>query len=109
MAHFVLLEHDVMDFDNEELVDLMTIVAGFGLFTANTAIPKLDTWSEATGSAWKFTGGEGYLPFELQAYAMAWLDNHREVSTSGWQAYMDKEILKVYNNAKKFLAQNSET
>lgn len=109
LMHVKLLGDDVLDENDEYLTDLRVIVYGLGIFNANTSITQMNTWSNTTHSGWKISGGEGYLHYKVQAFALALLSNYRKDEDQEWLQYMNKEIRKIYKLSLRYIKENEES
>lgn len=70
-------------YDQEQLTDLLTVVFGLGVFTANAAF---DYHQDSTG--WR-TQRLGYLGEELLGYALAYVAHSRGEAAPAWAAHLD--------------------
>ena len=104
LAHVKLISNNLIDENDEYLTDLLAIASGFGIFTANTAVPNMKTWSGSTHSGWKVIGGEGYLPYEVQSFALAMLSIYWGNEDDEWKNYLDEKVYKMVNKSFTYLS-----
>ncbi len=106
LAHVKLLSDHLIEENDEYLTDLAVIIFGLGIFNANTSITRLNTWSGVSHCGWQISGGEGYLHYKVQAFALALLSNYKGEESTGWSVYLEKEIKKVFEKSLKYIRQN---
>lgn len=109
LAHYKLRHELEFIYDDEILTDLVTIAFGLGIFTANTSVIKMSTWSEGNYSGWRVKGGSGYLGYKGCGYALALYSFYKgEESSSAWTKYLEKDVLREYERSFKYLSKLSE-
>jgi len=102
VAHIKLLGERRIFINDEPLTDLTTYIFGFGLFSANSSVIKMNTWSGNTHSGWRISRGGGYLHFKIHSYALALLTLIRSEETT-WFNYCEKEIASNVKKALKYM------
>lgn len=107
-AHFMLLGENRIKENDEPLTDLLTIAMGFGIFTGNTSLSKLSTWSGSVYSGWKIEGGAGYLHYKLISYALALLSIYRDEDNPSWADYLEKTVRKEFFKSVNYITQNKD-
>lgn len=103
VAHYKLLGEGRIDENDELLTDLVTIIFGFGIFTANTSVVRMRTWSGVTHTGWQITGGSGYLDFKLNGFALALYAYFRGKNYPEWSSYLEKDVLKEFKKNFKYI------
>lgn len=103
LAHVKLLGDNLIEENDEYLTDLAVIIFGFGIFSANTALVRMNTWSGLTHTGWQIAGGDGYLHFKVQSFALALLANYRNDLNTDWTEFLDKEIRKLFFKSLKYI------
>lgn len=106
LAHVKLLSDKLIEENDEYLTDLTVIFFGLGIFNANTSLTKLNTWSGVSHSGWQISGGEGYVPYKVQAYAMAAISNYRQETSTDWSNYLEKEVKREFDKSLKYINLN---
>lgn len=106
LAHVKLLSDNLIDENDEYLTDLTVIFFVLGIFNANTALTKLNTWSGVSHAGWQISGGEGYIPYKVQAYTMAVISKYKGETSSDWSDYLEKGIKKEFDKSLKYIDQN---
>ena len=99
LAHQILLGENRIEENDEYLTDLTAIAYGFGIFIGNSRFEF-----SASGFGWE-SSGQGYLPEQVTAYAMAWLSNERNERTD-FTDFLDRFLQKYFKQSMDWLAQN---
>lgn len=99
LAHEILLGEGWIKENDEFLTDLTAIFYGFGVFIGNSQFTL--TNSE---SGWS-TKGQGYLPQQVIAYAMAWLSFERKEMIDYTQ-FLNKSMKKYVEQSYEYLAKD---
>lgn len=101
LAHQILLGENRIEENDEYLTDLTAITYGFGIFIGNTRFHF-----SASGFGWQ-SGGQGYLPEQIIAYAMAWLSKERNEKTA-YSQFLGKSIKKYFDQSLKWITENEK-
>ncbi|MEM8937917.1 MAG: hypothetical protein AAGC64_01065 [Bacteroidota bacterium] len=99
LAHEILLGQNRIEENDEYLTDLTAITYGFGIFIGNSRFEF-----SASGFGWQ-SSGQGYLPEQIIAYAMAWLSIKRNENTDYTQ-FLDKSLQKYFQQSWEWLHEN---
>ena len=99
LAHQILLGENRIEENDEFLTDLTAIFYGFGIFLGNS---RFNMSSNIEG--WQ-SRGQGYLPEQIIAYAMAWLSFKRNENTD-YTKYLKKSLAKYFNRSLEWLKTN---
>ncbi|MEL7270374.1 MAG: hypothetical protein AAGL34_12435 [Bacteroidota bacterium] len=99
LTHEILLGQNRIDENDEYLTDLTAIAYGFGIFIGNSRFEF-----SASGFGWQ-SSGQGYLPEQVIAYAMASLSKKRNEKTDYTQ-FLDKSLKKYFDQSSAWLAKN---
>ncbi|WP_299125370.1 hypothetical protein [uncultured Tenacibaculum sp.] len=100
LSHHILLGENRIEENDEFLTDLTAIAYGFGIFIGNSRF-NFSQFSTNGRFGWNSTG-QGYLPEQIIAYAMAWLSIERNEKT-GFSQYLNKSMKKYYEQSYKYL------
>lgn len=100
LSHQILLGEQRMEENDEFLTDLTAITYGFGIFIGNSRF-NFSQFATNDGHGWE-SSGQGYLPEQIIAYAMAWLSKERNENTE-YSQYMKKSIKKYFNSSFEYL------
>lgn len=103
LAHYKLLGEGRLKNNDEPLTDLTTIIFGFGIFTANTSVVKMQTWSGAYHAGWHIHGASGYLNFKLNGFALALFSSYRNENNPTWINFLENDVLKEYSKSIKYI------
>ncbi|MEM9078221.1 MAG: hypothetical protein AAGC43_14355 [Bacteroidota bacterium] len=96
LAHEILLGQNRIEENDEYLTDLTAITYGFGIFIGNSRFEF-----SASGFGWQ-SSGQGYLPEQIIAYAMAWLSIKRNENTD-YTKFLDKSLKKYFDQSFAWL------
>lgn len=102
LAHEILLGQNRIEENDEYLTDLTAIAYGFGIFIGNARFEF-----SASGFGWQ-SSGQGYLPEQVIAYAMASLSKKRNEKTDYTQ-FLDKSLKRYFDQSSDWLAENEKT
>lgn len=105
LAHVKLLSDNRIAENDEYLTDLTALFYGFGIFSANASIVKMNTWSGLTHTGWQIEGGSGYLHYKVQAYALAMYAQIRGETSPHWGDYLDTDIQREFRKSMSYLQQ----
>ncbi|REG83146.1 hypothetical protein [Winogradskyella sediminis] len=100
LSHQILLGENRIEENDEFLTDFTAIAYGFGIFIGNS---RFNFSQFATGGTfgWNSTG-QGYLPEQIIAYAMAWLSKERNEKTE-FSQHLNKSMKKYFEQSYKYL------
>jgi hypothetical protein len=105
LAHQILLGENRIEENDEYLTDLTAITYGFGIFIGNSRF-NFSSFSTNGEYGWQ-SNGQGYLPEQIIAYAMAWLSYKRNEVTN-YSQYLDKSIKKYFGQSLEYLTENEK-
>ena len=108
IAHYKLLGEGRLEKNDEILTDLTTTIFGFGLFTANSSLTKMQTWYGLTHTGWQVKGGSGYLHYKHHGFILALYSNYRDEINPSWINYLEKDILKEYQKSARYFDENPD-
>jgi hypothetical protein len=100
LSHQILLGENRIEENDEFLTDFTAIVYGFGIFIGNSRF-NFSQFSSNGWVGWNSTG-QGYLPEQIIAYAMAWLSKERNEKTE-FSQYLNKSMKKYFEQSYKYL------
>jgi hypothetical protein len=103
LAHYKLLGEGRLKDNDEPLTDLTTLIFGFGIFTANTSVVKMQTWSGTSHAGWQIHGGSGYLNFKQHGFALALYSSYRNENRPEWINFLEKDVSKEYSKSIKYI------
>ncbi|UZR99536.1 hypothetical protein [Chondrinema litorale] len=103
VAHIKLLGENRIILNDEPLTDLVTHIYGFGIFSSNSSVVKMNTWSGNSHTGWRISGAKGYLHTKIHAFAMALFSLIREESDLDWLNYCEKDIEKEFKKSVRYL------
>ena len=103
LAHQILLGENRIEENDEFLTDFTAIVYGFGIFIGNSRF-NFSSFSTNGGFGWQ-SNGQGYLPEQIIAYAMAWLSKERNEKTD-YSQYLNKSMKKYFDQSIDWLIEN---
>ncbi|MCE9562732.1 MAG: hypothetical protein K8U57_11855 [Planctomycetes bacterium] len=87
--------------DHEPLTDLLTVLYGMGVFTANSVIRE-SHWTDGPASGWS-VGRQGYLDGPDYGYAMALLTRARSESKPAWASHLRLDVRSAMKQGLRFL------
>ena len=103
LAHHILLGKNKIEENDEYLTDLTAIMYGFGIFIGNSRF-HFSSFATGSGFGWQ-ANGQGYLPEQIIAYAMAWLAKERNEKPD-YNQYLNKTMKKYFDESYKYLKEN---
>lgn len=101
LAHQILLGENRIEENDEYLTDLTAIAYGFGVFIGNSRFQF-----SASGFGWQ-SSGQGYLPEQIIAYAMARLSKLRKENPN-YSKFLDKSLKKYFDQSWDWLMENEK-
>ena len=106
LSHYLLLvprpsPPGANESDHEPLTDLVTIFAGFGVFTAN-AIVRSTSKDEGLSSTWSVSRS-GYLSAQLAGYALARYAQARAETKPAWRKHLSADPRAYFEQSRRFL------
>lgn len=87
--------------DHEPLTDLLTVLYGLGVFTANAVIRE-SQWSDGNVSGWS-VGRQGYLTGPEYGYALALVARGRGEASPGWAVHLRPDVRSAVKAGLRFL------
>lgn len=93
--------------DHEPLTDLLTVLYGLGIFTANAVISE-SNWSSGAMSGWS-VGRQGYLTGPEFGYSLALLAKDRGETDPEWLGYLRLDVRSACKQTLRFLEKNPDT
>jgi hypothetical protein len=93
--------------DHEPLTDLLTVLYGLGVFTANSVIHE-SNWSDGTSSGWS-VGRQGYLTGPEYGYAFALLAQARGEAKPAWASHLRLDVRSALKEGLRYLRSAGET
>lgn len=93
--------------DHEPLTDLLTVLYGLGIFTANSVIRE-SSWSDGTHAGWS-VGRQGYLTGPEYGYAFALLALAREEAAPTWAAHLRLDVRSALKQGLRYLRSANES
>lgn len=102
LSHQILLGENRIEENDEFLTDLTAISYGFGIFIGNSRF-HFSQFTTNSGFGWQYSG-QGYLPEQIIAYAMAWLSKERNEKTD-FSQYLNKSMKKHFDQSFNFLTE----
>lgn len=110
LGHVILLGRGHLDpekdEDHELKTDLLTVVWGMGIFSANACLRERQ-WEEVGMVGWGYSR-TGYLTFPEWGYAHSLLAFTREESKPDWAKYLRPDIRAHFKNGLKYLQQTNK-
>ena len=104
LSHYLLLYKKKLGEDNEYITDLLTVIFGFGIFSANSSTVKMNSWMDGGSSGWRITGASGYLHPKQWGFSLAcYYLKMKGDSDFDWLEYTEKEIQKEIKRSLKYL------
>jgi len=105
LAKYKLKSEYAIEEDLDILVDLTSIVFGFGIFKGNSYF-KFSQWTGTTHQGWQMQK-RGRLPEPIIAYVIAWLAHYRNEEIA-WKKYFNRTMKKYFEKSYKFIEQNKK-
>ena len=93
--------------DHEPLTDLLTVLYGLGVFTANSVIHE-SHWTDGQHSGWS-VGRQGYLTGPEYGYALALLAQARGEQSPGWASYLRLDVRSALGQGLRYLKSAGES
>src|SRR5262245_36042514 len=93
--------------DHEPLTDLLTVLYGLGIFTANAMIRE-STWRGAGSSGWS-VGRQGYLTGPEYGYAFALLARERGETSPEWLNHLRLDVRSACKQGLRFLEKSNDS
>ena len=87
--------------DHEPLTDLLTVLFGLGIFSANSVITE-SNWSEGQHSGWSI-GKQGYLTGPEYGYALALMEHARDNPKPEWLSKLRLDVRSPMKQGLRFL------
>ena len=100
LSHQILLGENRIEENDEFLTDFTAIAYGFGIFIGNSRF-NFSQFATSGTFGWNSTG-QGYLPEQIIAYAMAWLSKERNEITE-FSQHLNKSMKKYFEQSYKYL------
>jgi hypothetical protein len=110
LAHVHLLGDDRLSADSpdhEPLTDLLTVLYGLGIFTANAVIRE-SHWSQGVQSGWS-VGRQGYLTGPEYGYALALLAQARSEPSPAWAAHLRLDVRSALKQGLRYLRSSNQS
>jgi hypothetical protein len=101
-SHIKILGEKRLDFNDELLTDLTTVVLGVGIFNSNAAFREIKTFDR-----WGHSG-LGYLKQQEWGYALALYAYFREEEQPDWIKYLNPNIRSDFKKAQAYIFANTE-
>lgn len=101
-SHIKILGEKRLDFNDEELTDLTTVIFGFGIFSANAAFKEYKSF-EGYGHR-----SQGYLKQRDWGYALALYAYYREETVFDWIKYLTLNIRSDFKRSMDFINANKD-
>ena len=101
-AHIKILGEKRLDFNDELLTDLTTVVFGLGIFNANASFrfyQGFDSWGH---------NSVGYLKQQEWGYALALYAYYKEEKSPGWVKHLTKNIQSDYKKSECYIYANQD-
>lgn len=101
-AHIKLLGEKRLDYNDELLTDLTTVVFGLGIFNANSSFnfyQGYDGWGH---------NSVGYLKQKEWGYALALYAYYREDKSPGWVKYLSKNLQSDFKKSNAYIHANQD-
>lgn len=99
-SHIKILGENRLDFNDEQLTDLTTVVFGLGIFNANTAYREWKSFESYGHSS------IGYLKQREWGYALALYAYFREEEKSEWIKYLTPNVKSDFKKSMAYIAAN---
>jgi|SRR5215831_1146319 len=91
--------------DQEFLTDLVTVLLGLGVFTANSAF-KFRQWSGGFKQGWE-SKRLGYLTEPMFGYALAWFARARQEKNPAWAQYLEGDARHYFKSSMRYLQRSA--
>jgi hypothetical protein len=101
-SHIKILGEKRLDFNDEALTDLTTIIFGFGIFNANASfqtIKTFDMWGHSS---------LGYLKQQEWGYALALYAFFRQDDRPSWLKHLNKNIRSDFEKSMRYMLANTD-
>jgi hypothetical protein len=109
LGHAILLGKKLVNRDEadmEPLTDLLTVVLGFGIFTANSAA-RFQQHDDGHKQGWSVQR-LGYLPQEVYGYALAKFASERREDRPEWAKHLTTNVKAYYKSSRAWLLTSSD-
>lgn len=93
--------------DHEPLTDLLTVLYGLGVFTANSVVRE-SSWSDGHHSGWS-VGRQGYLTGPEYGYAFALLTRARHEANPAWASHLRLDVRSALRQGLRYLKSIDES
>lgn len=100
LAHYILLGENRTEENDEYLTDLTAVFYGFGIFIGNSRF-TFSSFKTSDGFGWE-SSGQGYLPEQIIAYALAWLSKERKENVD-YSKFLKKSLKKHFDQSFHYL------
>lgn len=110
LAHELLLKGELLTVDvvdHELVTDLLPVVLGLGVFTANTTVQS-KCWSDGTMSSFSISR-QGYLSSITLGYALALFAFARGETKPAWASHLRTDASATLKKGMKFLTKTGDT
>jgi hypothetical protein len=107
LGHVILLGRGLLNpktEDHEPLTDLLTILLGLGVFTANCAA-RFIQYQDERQAGWSMQR-LGYLPEQVHGYARARFAVERGEAKSEWDKHLSTNVRCYYKRSRAWLGKN---
>lgn len=101
-SHIKILGEKRLDFNDEQLTDLTTVIFGLGIFSANAAFMEFKSFNQYGHSSL------GYLKQREWGYALALYAYFRKDSVSDWVKYLTLNIRSDFKKSMDFINANKD-
>jgi len=91
--------------DHEYLTDLVTVLLGLGIFSANSSF-KFRQWSGGFKQGWE-SKRLGYMTEPMFGYALAWFAFLRHEQDPEWSTYLERDARYYFKASMRFLRKTS--
>lgn len=102
LAHIKLLGEQRMSYNDERLTDLVTVLFGLGIFSANTAF---QTYTSIGHRGWR---SMGYLNQMEWGYALALFAHLRGEQKPSWMDHLNLTVKGDFVQGQNYIRKNSE-
>jgi|GEM_PF-471451 len=109
LAHAILLGNELLtnaDADHEFVTDLLPVMRGLGIFTANATL--LEETHQLDQVRWRSVSKAGYLPSRMFGYALAVFAWLRDESKPTWARYLRGDPSSVFKSALSYLQKTGD-
>ena len=107
LGHVILLGEGRLDEDDEAhepMTDLVTVLYGLGVFSANSSF-VFEQWTNSQFQGWR-AGGAGYLSEEAYGYALALFAHFRSERKPPWSKYLKTNVKAYFKRSARYLDKN---